>query len=233
MADLAERTEYWGNTIDSDDAEDGSEGGYDAHGNSIPSGAMMELLELRAALRWEQPEEDRVHRLAREHWQLFVEEELEELWDGVDLTNIPDDFDMTRSAYLNILDEWLRAPQECEGCVHPPHVYGSCPEPECMCLIGPAPARALQGEQGERLTAWAESVAAREKALIIADGYKEAPCFADLLGELDEDNPCSCPTCALRAIILVLAPTEPHATGGDEDALREAVAQLAKGGDEK
>ena len=35
------------NTIDADDAQDGSEGGYDRHGNYIVSAAMKEIVGLR------------------------------------------------------------------------------------------------------------------------------------------------------------------------------------------
>ncbi len=39
----------YGNTIDEDAAPDGSEGGYDRHGNFIPCGAMQEIIALRKA----------------------------------------------------------------------------------------------------------------------------------------------------------------------------------------
>ena len=39
------------NTISYGDAPDGSEGGYDAHGNYIIPAAMMEIVELREALQ--------------------------------------------------------------------------------------------------------------------------------------------------------------------------------------
>lgn len=37
----------WDNSIDCDDASDGSVGGYDRHGNFIIANAMMELIKLR------------------------------------------------------------------------------------------------------------------------------------------------------------------------------------------
>ena len=37
----------WDNSIDSDDKPDGSEGGYDRHGNYIISAAMQEIVALR------------------------------------------------------------------------------------------------------------------------------------------------------------------------------------------
>ena len=40
----------WDNSIDSDDKPDGSEGGYDRHGNYIIPAAMQEIVTLREAL---------------------------------------------------------------------------------------------------------------------------------------------------------------------------------------
>ena len=37
----------------------------------------------------------------------------------------------------------------------------------------------------------------------LAANYAKAPCFSALLGELDEENPCTCPTCGHRAILAV------------------------------
>lgn len=39
----------WDNSIDWDDAEDGSDGGYDRHGNFINVSAMAEIVRLRLA----------------------------------------------------------------------------------------------------------------------------------------------------------------------------------------
>lgn len=42
----------------------------------------------------------------------------------------------------------------------------------------------------------------------IADGYKDAPCFSELLGEADGERHCGCPVCGLRAIREALASTQ-------------------------
>lgn len=39
----------------------------------------------------------------------------------------------------------------------------------------------------------------------VAGNYANAPCFAELLGEVDEANPCHCPVCGLRAISRALS----------------------------
>lgn len=39
------------------------------------------------------------------------------------------------------------------------------------------------------------------EALRIAKNYENAPCFAELLGEVDDENPCGCPVCGHRAIV--------------------------------
>lgn len=42
----------WGVSIDLDDEPDGSEGGYDSHGNYVPPEAMNELVTLRATVAY-------------------------------------------------------------------------------------------------------------------------------------------------------------------------------------
>ena len=44
----------WDNSIDLDDASDGSEGGYDRHGNFIIANAMTELVQLRIKVALQQ-----------------------------------------------------------------------------------------------------------------------------------------------------------------------------------
>ena len=51
-------------------------------------------------------------------------------------------------------------------------------------------------------------VEALKDAREIAAGYAEAPCFNVLLGEVDDDNPCTCPTCAIRLILARLTDTK-------------------------
>ena len=43
-----------------------------------------------------------------------------------------------------------------------------------------------------------------EHVLFISNNYKDAPCLTALLGELEEDSVCFCPTCGHRAVIATL-----------------------------
>ncbi len=48
-----------------------------------------------------------VESAALEHWIDFAQAEHDELWEGVDIEDIPDGFDYTTSAYLGLLLKWL------------------------------------------------------------------------------------------------------------------------------
>ena len=96
------------------------------------------------------------------------------------------------------LDEWdreltIRAfdPEKCKVGSGPPWPV----------WIGTPPTRPESGTDSGVVEALKD---ARE----IAAGYAEAPCFNVLLGEVDDDNPCTCPTCAIRLILARLTDTK-------------------------
>lgn len=69
-----------------------------------------------------------------------------------------------------------------------------------------------------RLRAFLSASGGREEpdvnaARQIAENYEKAPCFAALLGEEDDENPCTCPSCGHRAIIRALRSSPPQEAG--------------------